>query len=81
MRCSPADRSSWLHSIVALSVPWRSGASRAVTASVGVAYSVSPEDLAEDIIRKADAAMYLAKQRGRNRVEVYGHPDEANAAA
>jgi diguanylate cyclase (GGDEF)-like protein/PAS domain S-box-containing protein len=52
-----------------------------VTASVGVAYSVNPEDLAEDIIRKADAAMYLAKQRGRNRVEVYGHPDETNAAA
>ena len=34
-----------------------------VTASIGVAYSADPADAAEDIIRKADATMYLAKRQ------------------
>ena len=51
-----------------------------VTASVGVAYSSDPEDLAEDILRKADAAMYLAKDRGSNRVAAYGLADGEEAA-
>jgi diguanylate cyclase (GGDEF)-like protein/PAS domain S-box-containing protein len=46
-----------------------------VTASLGVAYSADPADLPEEILRRADAAMYLAKQRGRNRVEVFGEED------
>ncbi len=48
------------------------GTSVNVTASIGVAYSDDPQDAAEDIIRKADATMYLAKRRGRSRVEVHG---------
>jgi diguanylate cyclase (GGDEF)-like protein/PAS domain S-box-containing protein len=52
-----------------------------VTASLGVAYSADPADLANDILRKADAAMYLAKDRGCNRVAVYGNADDKNAAA
>jgi diguanylate cyclase (GGDEF)-like protein/PAS domain S-box-containing protein len=52
-----------------------------VTASVGVAYSSDPDDLAEDILRKADAAMYLAKDRGSNRVAAYGLADDEGAAA
>ena len=48
------------------------GSSVNVTASIGVAYSDDPQDAAEDIIRKADATMYLAKRRGRSRVEVHG---------
>jgi diguanylate cyclase (GGDEF)-like protein/PAS domain S-box-containing protein len=52
-----------------------------VTASVGVAYSTDAADLADDILRKADAAMYLAKDRGCNRVAVYGNADEKDAAA
>ena len=56
------------------------GETVAVTASIGVAYSANPEDAAEDIIRKADATMYLAKRRGRSRVEVYGEADERSAS-
>ena len=52
-----------------------------VTASIGVAYSADPADAAEDIIRKADATMYLAKRRGRSRVEVYAGPDEQSVAS
>jgi diguanylate cyclase (GGDEF)-like protein/PAS domain S-box-containing protein len=51
-----------------------------VTASLGVAYSSDPNDLAEDILRKADAAMYLAKERGCNRVAVFGQTDDEAAA-
>ena len=51
-----------------------------VTASLGVAYSTDPADLAEDILRKSDAAMYLAKDRGCNRVAVYGLAGEDAAA-
>jgi diguanylate cyclase (GGDEF)-like protein/PAS domain S-box-containing protein len=52
-----------------------------VTASIGVAYSPDSGDPAEDMVRKADAAMYLAKQRGRNRVEMFGHAESEPAAA
>jgi diguanylate cyclase (GGDEF)-like protein/PAS domain S-box-containing protein len=52
-----------------------------VTASIGVAYSSDAQDPAEDMLRKADAAMYLAKERGRNRVEVFGQLQGAHAAA
>ena len=57
------------------------GETVAVTASIGVAYSANPEDAAEDIIRKADATMYLAKRRGRSRVEVYGEADQQSVAS
>jgi diguanylate cyclase (GGDEF)-like protein/PAS domain S-box-containing protein len=48
------------------------GASLAVTASVGVA--VYPRDgrTAEEILAQADAAMYAAKRRGKNRWETAG---------
>ena len=46
-----------------------------VTASVGIALSSPREgdgDLdAEELIRRADAAMYLAKRRGKDRADVY----------
>jgi PleD family two-component response regulator len=32
-------------------------------------------------VRKADAAMYVAKQRGSNRVAVFGQATEQGAAA
>jgi diguanylate cyclase (GGDEF)-like protein/PAS domain S-box-containing protein len=42
-----------------------------VTASIGLALSVSESDTAESMVRDADAAMYVAKGRGRNRLEVF----------
>ena len=57
------------------------GTSVTVTASIGVAYSEDPEDAAEDIIRKADATMYLAKRRGRSRVEIYSPANDESVAS
>lgn len=53
------------------------GTERVVTASIGVAtYRPGAEEprSAEDLIRDADAAMYLAKESGRARVEFFGKP-------
>ena len=46
------------------------------TASFGVAEGCD-EDEAEDIIERADAALYVAKEKGRNRTMVAGHGDAA----
>ncbi len=48
-----------------------------VTASIGIAF-VEPGTSAGDVLRSADAAAYRAKDRGRNRYEVF---DEALRAA
>lgn len=45
----------------------------AVTVSVGVALSRA-DDAPDTVLQRADEAMYLAKQRGRNRVEMVGVP-------
>ncbi|MCB0870555.1 MAG: EAL domain-containing protein [Solirubrobacterales bacterium] len=53
------------------------GTERFVTASIGVTtYQPGREEpkSAEDLIRDADAAMYLAKESGRARVESFGKP-------
>src|SRR5947209_10672483 len=42
-----------------------------VGASVGIALSHNGEDLAEDLLRDADLAMYRAKERGRSRYEIF----------
>jgi diguanylate cyclase (GGDEF)-like protein len=52
-----------------------------VTASVGIAFSSDPREEPEELVRKADAAMYVAKQRGSNRVAVFGQATEQGAAA
>jgi diguanylate cyclase (GGDEF)-like protein/PAS domain S-box-containing protein len=56
------------------------GAEMNVTASFGVATSRDPDEADENLVRKADAAMYTAKQRGSNRVAVFGEIDDAGAA-
>jgi diguanylate cyclase (GGDEF)-like protein len=40
-------------------------------ASIGIALSTGPTDTAEDLLRDADAAMYAAKNGGRNRHRVF----------
>lgn len=57
-----------------------SGTEITVTASFGVATSRDHGEADEDLVRKADAAMYTAKQRGSNRVAVFGELEEAGAA-
>ncbi|MGA2009469.1 MAG: amino acid permease [Solirubrobacteraceae bacterium] len=39
--------------------------------SIGISVAAGPERYAEDLIREADAAMYRAKERGRNRHETF----------
>ncbi|MGN6800230.1 MAG: diguanylate cyclase domain-containing protein, partial [Gaiellaceae bacterium] len=58
-----------------------SGAEVSVSASFGVCYSRDQDDGPEDLVRKADAAMYAAKQRGRNRVALFGDAAGIDAIA
>ena len=41
------------------------------TVSIGIAVTTSPDDTADGLLRDADAAMYLAKARGRDRYEIF----------
>ena len=41
------------------------------TASVGIAFTSDPAETADDLLRHADAAMYAAKEFGRDRIEVF----------
>lgn len=50
--------------------PERLGIEEGVTVSVGVAVSDDPDIEAPQLIARADRALYLAKRRGRDRVEV-----------
>jgi diguanylate cyclase (GGDEF)-like protein len=47
-----------------------------ITLSIGVCTVGSPEQLADpdELVRRADEALYRAKRAGRNRVEVAAHP-------
>ncbi|MBV9819659.1 MAG: amino acid permease [Solirubrobacterales bacterium] len=66
----------------ALSEPFRVGdAEHRVAASIGIATATGPERIAEDLIREADAAMYQAKARGRNRHETYDATMRAKASS
>ena len=48
-----------------------SGVTVRVDASVGIAFLRADHQRAGDLIRDADAAMYLAKEQGRNRVAIF----------
>ena len=50
------------------------------TVSIGVAATQRPDHLPADLLREADLAMCRAKDRGRDRHEVYGEALQARAA-
>jgi diguanylate cyclase (GGDEF)-like protein/PAS domain S-box-containing protein len=52
-----------------------------VTTSIGMALTDDPETVPEDLVRDADAAMYRAKERGKNRYEVFDAEMRARAVA
>jgi two-component system cell cycle response regulator len=54
------------------------GSSLNVTVSIGIAHAVKGETL-ESIVARADEAMYLAKSRGRNRVETEDSSPQSSA--
>ena len=59
-----------LHASIAL--PWRSGRREFhVTSSIGVSVYPSDGDTADVLLRNADAAMYKAKENGRNAVQFF----------
>ena len=60
-------------------VPLRGGASVPVTVSIG-ACLVEPEETLEQVADMADAALYMAKESGRNRVAVYDPTSERSHA-
>ncbi len=51
------------------------GLTRQITASFGVA-TLLPGQPSDSLVERADKAMYLAKQKGRNRVETAGENKE-----
>lgn len=59
----------WQAGLAALPLP-ASMADRPVTISVGLAAAGASTGTAEQVVRAADQAMYRAKHRGRNRIEV-----------
>jgi diguanylate cyclase (GGDEF)-like protein/PAS domain S-box-containing protein len=64
----------------ALRTPFRLGESEVVlTCSIGIAVGEGPRDTPETVLRNADTAMYRAKERGRDRTELFD--DELRARA
>ena len=62
------------------------GKTFSMTASIGIAEADTKGETLEEALRRADEALYRAKQAGRNRVEIAGEAPvcpktEAKAAA
>jgi diguanylate cyclase (GGDEF)-like protein len=58
---------------------WVGEAELRVTVSIGVAWLEAPTELPDDLIRRADAALYEAKAAGRNRVMCNTGDDDGSA--
>jgi diguanylate cyclase (GGDEF)-like protein/PAS domain S-box-containing protein len=65
-------------------IPIGGGRRAEIGASIGIAFAGWPGESAASLLRRADTAMYAAKQAGRGRVCLARHPDDdppATAAA
>jgi two-component system cell cycle response regulator len=60
------------------SVPLPDGTALSVTISIGVATSEAADEMADDLLERADAALYGAKHAGRNRVQLADPPAAAD---
>ena len=56
------------------------GAIGRVTISAGVAGGIPGEESLDEVIGRADLALYRAKSKGRNRVEIFAHGDGDEAS-
>jgi diguanylate cyclase (GGDEF)-like protein/PAS domain S-box-containing protein len=66
--------------VAGLRAPYRIGTEDIVTTvSIGIATTSRPDHLPADLLREADLAMFRAKDRGRDRQEVYGEALQARA--
>lgn len=79
---APIDATRWRAeqlraSIERRRVTYRDGLLEPVTVSLGIAVYPEHGDTYEDLVRSADAALYLAKRDGRNRVSVAAAADGA----
>jgi two-component system cell cycle response regulator len=52
-----------------------------ITASLGVATTTDPMETAQNLLGRADAALYAAKDAGRNRVRSADVPEDGEASA
>jgi two-component system cell cycle response regulator len=57
------------------------GTPLSVTISIGVATSETSEEMADDLLERADAALYGAKNAGRNRVQLADPPGAAQPSS
>lgn len=63
--------------IASVAQPHSVGEHRLMTStSIGVALWTSPQNSAEELMHKADEAMYLAKQAGRNAYRLFGEDNQ-----
>ena len=65
--------------IAAVAQPFALEGGRAVSVTLSIGISLCPQDSADaaELLHRADAAMYLAKQRGKNRYVLYADTFEA----
>lgn len=54
--------------------------SLSITISIGVASTSNPDDMAEDVLERADTTLYRAKENGRNRCEIADSAEEGQDA-
>jgi diguanylate cyclase (GGDEF)-like protein/PAS domain S-box-containing protein len=66
--------------VAGLREPYRVGKQEIVTTvSIGIATASRPDYLPADLLRQADLALYRAKDRGRDRHEIYGEALQVTA--